>query len=130
MLKTSIKTLKYLTLLIVLLIQIQRNCAKTIYENSSSNNNYNNIISNHINNSSNRSIKNSNNNNNSVLQQHIPLLQSNVSRTTTFLQTHNENFEKAQPSNQPQRKSTTLTEKCKQTVNSAVVNMRNWKKGE
>ncbi|KNC26568.1 hypothetical protein FF38_10009 [Lucilia cuprina] len=114
MLKTSIKTLKYLTLLIVLLIQIQRNCAKTINENS---NNHN------INNNINRSSSSKNNNNRTPL---IPLLQQSTDSSTTKTQTNVKNFEKAQPSNQPKH-STTLTAACKHTNNGTVVNLNRCK---
>ncbi|XP_037816304.1 beta-galactoside alpha-2,6-sialyltransferase 2 [Lucilia sericata] len=114
MLKTSIKTLKYLTLLIVLLIQIQRNCAKTINENSNNHNIYNNIK---------RSSSSKNNNNRAPL---IPLLQQSNDSSTTKIQTNVKNFEKAQPSNQP-KNSTTLTAACKHTHNGTVVNFNRCK---
>lgn len=113
MLKTSIKTLKYLTLLIVLLIQIQRNCAKTISDNS----NNNHIVS--------RSSSSKSNSNNKPL---VPLHQTNVN-STTKIHTNDKNFRKAQPSNQP-KNSTTLTAACKHTHNSAVVNLNRCQQGK
>ncbi|KAM7343875.1 beta-galactoside-a-2,6-sialyltransferase isoform 2-T4 [Cochliomyia hominivorax] len=121
MLKTSIKTLKYLTLLIVLLIQIQRNCAKTINENSSSNNNNiskstnnyynNNNINIEVINSSSTNSKHFNNSSNGQIQQ-IPLPLRNVNSTTkntttTTIQGKDKNFQKAQRSEEPSTSTVT-----------------------
>ena len=133
MLKTSIKTtLKCLTLLIVLIIQIQRNCAKTIDNvNSHKCSNSDNKLHNRISNGSSSSIiiTNHYHNNNNHEQQQIPFLQLS---TTAITNTRHMNgdFKKAQPSSKPKhnRNSTTIT--ANQQINSTVVNFAANKTGK
>lgn len=113
MLKTSIKTLKCLTLLIVLLTQTQRNCAKTINDNN------NKIIG---------SSTSCGKNNNSHTYFLLSLANKNKTLTTT-IQKHEKILQKAQPSNKPNNLAT-LTAKCKSTHNRTVVNLKRNNRGE